>query len=215
MFAMCSLKVPITIFIHFEKSGRQFLWADKDDKIHGKCLANWDMVCRPKDQGGLNVINLRIHNKALMMKNLHKFYNNQDIPWFHLLKQAHYNNGLVPHACNPKGSFWWKDCMKHIDLFREHTTCTAHKGDSILFWKDMWQDLIREDEYPHLFSFAKDPSISILKARNTISDDIYDLFNLPLSMVAQAELYELQNEVNDFIPSQSNDEWTFPWGNLY
>jgi hypothetical protein len=157
MFPMCSLKVPITIFIHFEKSGKQFLWADKEDKIQGKCLANWDMVCRPKDQGGLNVINLRIHNKALMMKNLHKFYNNHDVPWVHLLKQAHYSNGLAPHACSPKGSFWWKDCMKHIDLFREHTICSAHKGDSILFWKDLWQDSIREDDYPHLFSFAKDP----------------------------------------------------------
>jgi hypothetical protein len=68
MFAMCSLKVPITIFIHFEKSGRQFLWADKEDRIQGKCLANWDMVCRTKDLGGLNVINLRIHNKALLTR---------------------------------------------------------------------------------------------------------------------------------------------------
>jgi hypothetical protein len=38
MYAMCSQKIPITSFIHFEKSGRQFLWADKEDKIHGKCL---------------------------------------------------------------------------------------------------------------------------------------------------------------------------------
>jgi hypothetical protein len=28
MYAMFSLRVPITIFIHFEKSGRQFLWAN-------------------------------------------------------------------------------------------------------------------------------------------------------------------------------------------
>jgi hypothetical protein len=215
MFAMCSLKVPITIFIHFEKSGRQFLWADKEDRIQGKCLANWDMVCRPKDQGGLNVINLRIHNKALMMKNLHKFYNNHDIPWVHLLKQAHYSTDLAPHACSPKGSFWWKDCMKHNELFREHTICMAHKGDTILLWKDMWQESIGEDDYPHLFSFAKDPSISILKARDMINEDIYDLFNLALLMEAQAELDDLQIEANDYTPSQSHDEWSFPWGNKF
>jgi hypothetical protein len=79
----------------------------------------------------------------------------------------------------------------------------------------MWQDSIREDEFPHLFSFAKDPSISIQKARDMINVDIYDLFNLPLSMVAQAKLDELQNEVNEFIPGQSNDEWSFPWGNKF
>jgi hypothetical protein len=75
MYAMCSLKIPITIFIHFEKSGRQFLWADREDKIQGKCLASWEMICRPKDQGGLGVLDLRIQNKALLIKNLHKFYN--------------------------------------------------------------------------------------------------------------------------------------------
>jgi hypothetical protein len=43
MFTICSLKVPITIFIHFEKSRRQFLWADKEVKVQGRRLANWDM----------------------------------------------------------------------------------------------------------------------------------------------------------------------------
>jgi hypothetical protein len=105
MYAMCSLKVPITIFIHFEKSGRQFLWADKADKIQGKCLASWEMICRPKDQGGLGVLDLRLQNKALLIKNLHKFYNQHDIPWVKLLWQAHYNNGHLPHIGNPNGSF--------------------------------------------------------------------------------------------------------------
>jgi hypothetical protein len=63
MFAMCSLKVPITICIHIEKIGRQFLWADREDKVQGKCLANWDMVCSSEDQGDFNVINLRLHKK--------------------------------------------------------------------------------------------------------------------------------------------------------
>jgi hypothetical protein len=79
----------------------------------------------------------------------------------------------------------------------------------------MWQDSIREDDYPHLYSFAKDPSISIQKARNMISENIYDLFNLPLSMVAQAELDDLQNEAHEMIPSQNNDEWSFSWGNKF
>jgi hypothetical protein len=48
-----------------------------------------------------------------------------------------------------------------------------------------------------------------------ISENIYDLFNLPLSMVDQAELDELQNEANEIIPSQSNDEWSFPWGSKF
>jgi hypothetical protein len=55
MYAMCSFKVPITIFVHFEKSGRQFLWSDRENRIQGKCLASWDMMCKPKDQGVRNI----------------------------------------------------------------------------------------------------------------------------------------------------------------
>jgi hypothetical protein len=35
MYAMCSIKVHVTMFIHFEKSGRQLLWADKEQKVQG------------------------------------------------------------------------------------------------------------------------------------------------------------------------------------
>ena len=108
---MCSLKVPITIMVHFEKGGRQLLWNRKDNNKHGKCLASWDMVCKPKDKGGLGVLNLRLQNKALLMKNIHKFYNHMDLPWVDLIWNAHYSNDSIPHATNPKGSLWWKDCL--------------------------------------------------------------------------------------------------------
>jgi hypothetical protein len=102
MYALCSNKVPITIFIHFEKSGRQLLWADKEQKLQGRCLASWDSICKQKKQGGLGVLNLGIQNQALIMKNLYKFYNHMDIPWVKLIWQAYYNNGEAPHAITPK-----------------------------------------------------------------------------------------------------------------
>jgi hypothetical protein len=68
MYAMCTLKVPITIFVHFKKSGRQSLWVDKEDKIQGKCLASWELICRPKEQGRIGVLDLRTQNNSLLMK---------------------------------------------------------------------------------------------------------------------------------------------------
>jgi hypothetical protein len=35
MYAMCYIKVHVTIFIHFEKSGSQLLWAYREQKIQG------------------------------------------------------------------------------------------------------------------------------------------------------------------------------------
>jgi hypothetical protein len=43
-------------------------------------LAAWSMVQLPKNKGVLGVINLRIQNDALLLKQLHKFYTKQDIP---------------------------------------------------------------------------------------------------------------------------------------
>jgi hypothetical protein len=38
------------------------------------------LVTRPKRKGGLGVIRLRVHNDALLMKYLHKFYSKDDLP---------------------------------------------------------------------------------------------------------------------------------------
>jgi hypothetical protein len=54
------------------------------------------MVQMPKDEGGLGVINIEKQNKALLMKNLHKFFNKLDIPWVHLVWEKHYRNGKLP-----------------------------------------------------------------------------------------------------------------------
>jgi hypothetical protein len=36
-------------------------------------------------KGGMGVIKLRAQNEALLLKNLHKFFNKDDFPWIHLI----------------------------------------------------------------------------------------------------------------------------------
>ena len=77
---MCALKLHFTHSDHLEKSMRIFLWQGKDIEKKGKCLVKWENVCKPKEAGGLGIISLRDQNKALLMKNLYKFYNCMDLP---------------------------------------------------------------------------------------------------------------------------------------
>jgi hypothetical protein len=113
-------------------------WKRKDkDKINS--LAAWDMVCRPKNKGGLGIINLRVQNTALLLKHLHKFYNNEDIPWIHLVRDAYYHQ-VVPHAVVLTGSFWWKSIISLSDEYRSITKCEVGNGSSVLFWSDLWKD---------------------------------------------------------------------------
>jgi hypothetical protein len=70
-----------------------------------------------KGSGGMGVINLELQNKALLMKNLHKFYNRADILWVNIIWANHYNNSLP--SVKVVDSFWWKDILKIQGSYKE------------------------------------------------------------------------------------------------
>jgi hypothetical protein len=51
------------------------------------------MAYHPKSQGGLGILNLRVQNEALLLKNIHKFYNQHDLPWVALVWNNYYRQG--------------------------------------------------------------------------------------------------------------------------
>jgi hypothetical protein len=99
----------------------------------------WKKICRPKTQGGLGVLDLNIQNKALLLKNLHKFYNRHDIPWVQLIWSTYYSNGSIP-GNQLEGSFWWKSHLKMVDLYKAMAKCNLSDGKSAFFWSDLWTD---------------------------------------------------------------------------
>jgi hypothetical protein len=215
MYAMYSFKVPVTIFVHFEKSERQFLWFDRENKIQEKCLASWEMMCRPKDQGGLGILNLRVQNQAVLMKNLHKFYNNAYIPWVKLIWKAYYENRGTPQTINTKASFWWRDCLTFQEKYKEITNVDIQNEKSVILWKDSWNSDIRQDLYPHLHSFAKNQKITIQKAVEANNENIYDMFHPPLSTVAHEEMHNLEQELLDLSITADDHIWSFNWGSNF
>ena len=85
----------------------------------GTCLADWESSCRPKEEGGLGILNVRNQNTVLLMKFLDKFYNHADIPWVKLTWTKLYSNtNTPPHAKSPSGFFWWKDVIKLFSKFK-------------------------------------------------------------------------------------------------
>jgi hypothetical protein len=102
-------------------------------------LIVWDKVTSPKSKGDLGVHNLKIQNRALLMKFLHKFYGRHDTPWVNLIRNMHKRSGRIPHCSPEKGSFWWKDISRLIDHFRGVAMPEADDGKSktILLWQDV------------------------------------------------------------------------------
>jgi hypothetical protein len=168
------------------------------------------MVCQPKDKGGLGILNLQLQNKALLMKQLHKFYKKQDVPWVHLIWNLYGDN--VPHACSKRGSFWWKDIFSFVNDYRAVTQCVIGDGSSVLFWKDFWVDgTLLCDKFPRLFSFATSEDISVAAMYGT--ENIFSHFMLPISVEAYQELQDVSAIlVNNPIDADSKDQRIFPWG---
>jgi hypothetical protein len=125
---------------------------------------------------------------VLLPKNVHKFYSRKDLPWVNLIWLAYYRNGKLPNKPN-KGSFWWKSIMKLLDTYKGIAHVTAGIGDIILFWKDLWNDIILQQSYPQLHSFAINDGICLSSVLR--QEALQDLFSLPLSEEAFIQFCEL------------------------
>lgn len=109
-YTLCTIKVLKGFIENIDRARKQCLWRGSDDMAKGGNLVAWQAVQRPKDKGGLGVLNLRLQNDALLIKQLHKFYNTVDVPWVNLIWSKYYTD-RAPHCSRESGSFWWRDVL--------------------------------------------------------------------------------------------------------
>jgi hypothetical protein len=169
------------------------------------------MVCKPKLEGGLGIIDLEKQNKALL-KNLHKFFSRDNVPWVELVWEKHYKNGKLPSHIK-KGSFWWRDTLKLLPDFKSLASPTIEDGKSALFWIDSWHNGPLQLAMPELHSYAKNNRISVNKAFET--ENLSELFHLPLSQAAFLQIQELQQIRESAQLSHQKDIWVYEWGVQY
>ena len=76
-------------------------------------------------------------------------------------------------------------------------------GQSCLLWDDLWNGHVRKLQFPELYSFAKNKSISLSKALGTVT--FHDLFSLPVSIEAYNQLQDFQLELSEILLNDEND----------
>ena len=84
MFMMSFFEIPKGKNLDHYRS--RFFWQGSSNK-HKYRLAKWDILCRPKDQGGLGILNLQLQNKCLLAK----WLNTEGI-WQTLLRNKYLNS---------------------------------------------------------------------------------------------------------------------------
>ena len=79
-FFMCTLALPQGVLDQINKYLRNFFWRKFGMEDRGSALIAWSKVCKPKKQEGLGILDIDTHNKALLMQNIFKFLNKEEIP---------------------------------------------------------------------------------------------------------------------------------------
>ena len=211
-FYMCSLKIPPQVVRQIDLYRKHCLWSKGDINRKGSRLVAWETTCKPKNHGGLDIIDIEKQNDALLMKHLNSFYNHHDLPWVNLTWSKLYSNSQTPpQARCPVGSFWWKDLLKLFTPLKNLIKCDPSRGNTDLFWSGSWSPLPLKEKYPHLFSFSKKPKCSI---RYFLDNELEANFSLPLSSQATEQLAMLlETELDRPWDESTTDIWSYSSGN--
>ncbi|GAV87812.1 hypothetical protein CFOL_v3_31238 [Cephalotus follicularis] len=130
----CSTFLLPTITLRdYEKVLRDFLWGGPS-----RAKVKWKEVCKPLQEGGLGIKDMKTWNKALLLKQIWQVLVDQSIwtKWCH---------AYLLHNCN----FWtaplrgllsrsWRQMLRLRPLAREHLIYECGNGEQFSLWIDPW-----------------------------------------------------------------------------
>jgi hypothetical protein len=110
---------------------RKFFWVGKDESVRGRCMVAWETACRPKELGGLGIVDLKLAGYALQARWLWLQKTDSQRAWSQLPIK------VDPHV---------------YAFFRASTFTIVGDGRKALFWEDRWIDgEAPRDIVPNLF----------------------------------------------------------------
>ena len=80
----------------------------------------------------------------------------------------------------------------------------------VFFWDDLWFNRVPRQSFPELFSFARNPHISVFSALS--ADGPSSLFHLPIAHEALQQLTLIVEDLNELQGTNDKDFWTYIWG---
>ena len=90
MFMLSFLEIPKGVLKRLDFYRSRFFWQSDQNKQKYR-LTKWNIVCRPKDQGGLGIEVLDIKNKCLLSKWLFKLINEEGV-WQEIPRNKYLQN---------------------------------------------------------------------------------------------------------------------------
>ncbi|WVZ82767.1 hypothetical protein U9M48_029995 [Paspalum notatum var. saurae] len=126
----------IAIRLKLKNALRRDLVARKGDENKKYGLAKWSILCQPKYQGGLGILNLNTKNSPLLSKWLYKLLTS-DRMWQQILRNKYIGSKPLAQVEWKIGvsNFW--SCLMKVKLdFLCFGTFFVKDGSHVRFWKD-------------------------------------------------------------------------------
>ena len=207
MFMLSFLEIPKGVRKRLDFYRSRFFW-QSDEHIKKYRLTKWNIICRPRDQGGLGFEVLDIKNKCLLSKWLFKLMNEQGV-WQELLRNKFlYSKTLSQVAAKPLDSPFWKGLMQVKDDFFKRGSFIIGNGMNTRFWEDVWLgDLPLAQQYPSLYNIANRKQALVA---NSLTQPLNITFRRNLSGGRWEQWLHLVNRLMEINLSVEPDK--FVWG---
>jgi hypothetical protein len=168
MFMMSFFEVPKGVLKNLDHFKSRFFWQGSNNK-HKYRLARWDILCRPKYQGVLGILNLQLQNKCLLAKWIVNLLNT-DGTWQSLLRNKYLRiKTLTQVSSKPNDdSHFWRGLMRIKDEVLSKGSFVIKEGTNTRFWDDMWiGDKPVKVTYPSLYHKVWDRHVTVSKVMSS------------------------------------------------
>jgi hypothetical protein len=164
MFAMGLFLLHDGIHARFDTHRSKFYWEGTGPKRKYH-MVNWPTVCRPKEVGGLGLLNTKKMNQALLLKWVWRLYQEEDTIWANLIRAKYRDAKDIFSGSGQGGSQFWKGLHKVKHLFKVGAKHQVRDGARTSFWLDWWIGTSPlKDSFPSLFAICGHEAIPVATA---------------------------------------------------
>lgn len=145
---------------------RRFWWTGttEENSKTGFHFRSWRDICRPKEEGGLGIRDLRTVNRSLLLNAAWKIATGKNSFLSQVLKAKYHPYDSFWKAKNPRSrSAFWSSILSIKETLISHCTVQIQKGNSSI-WSTPWCPIWKE-----IHSHLKLP-ITVPNLPNTIAD---------------------------------------------
>ncbi|KAJ0230967.1 Reverse transcriptase domain-containing protein [Hirschfeldia incana] len=124
-----------------ERMCSAFLWRGAPQSARS-AKVSWEIVCTPREEGGLGLKRLEAWNKVLALKLIWLLFAAGGSLWVSWMKRHRIGSENFWELLPRRGDSWiWKKLCKLRPLARPFVVCEVGSGHTASFWFDNWTDL--------------------------------------------------------------------------